>query len=64
MIPLSARTGEQLVARARALRDHIRAGHVGAGRLADLAFTLQVAATRWRSGSRAGSPRWRSWSTG
>ncbi|WP_345629196.1 SDR family NAD(P)-dependent oxidoreductase [Streptomyces thinghirensis] len=42
LIPLSARTGEQLVARARALRDHIRAGHVGAGRLADLAFTLQV----------------------
>ncbi|MCI3900370.1 SDR family NAD(P)-dependent oxidoreductase [Streptomyces spectabilis] len=42
LIPLSARTEEQLVARARALRDHLRAGHVAAGRLTDLAFTLQV----------------------
>ncbi|MGW3453150.1 SDR family NAD(P)-dependent oxidoreductase [Streptomyces albidoflavus] len=40
LIPLSARTEQQLVARARALRDHLRAGHQG--RLADVAFTLQV----------------------
>ncbi|MFF9687116.1 SDR family NAD(P)-dependent oxidoreductase [Streptomyces sp. NPDC014623] len=40
LIPLSARTEEQLVARAHALRDHLRDGYEG--RLADLAFTLQV----------------------
>ncbi|EPH43452.1 hypothetical protein STRAU_3486 [Streptomyces aurantiacus JA 4570] len=42
LITLSARTTDQLLARARGLRDHLKAGQVGAERLADLAFTLQV----------------------
>ncbi|WP_421107469.1 SDR family NAD(P)-dependent oxidoreductase [Streptomyces sp. NEAU-S77] len=45
VVPLSARTPEQLRDVARELRDHLRTPHTGDGaarRLADIAYTLQV----------------------
>nr|CCC21123.1 type-I polyketide synthases [Streptomyces himastatinicus ATCC 53653] len=45
VVPLSARTPEQLRDAARELRDHLRTPHTGDGaarRLADIAYTLQV----------------------
>ncbi|MEV0689371.1 SDR family NAD(P)-dependent oxidoreductase [Streptomyces sp. NPDC050388] len=42
LVTLSARTGQQLIEQARRLRDHLRDQPLGAVRLSDLAFTLQV----------------------